>query len=95
MTNHVNERSIPDLKARADVNESPKQGYQWPHKNDSFLQIFFLKSVTSHLSVSPDDGAEKLPGPAPAVHSHHAQYLEEPESPQRRRGEHLTAAPQT
>ena len=30
---HASESTL-DLKPRADVTRSPKQGYQWPHKKD-------------------------------------------------------------
>jgi len=42
--------------------------------------------------VSPDDGAEQFPGAASPVDAHHAQDLEESETTQRGRGEHLTTA---
>ena len=73
-----------------DMNTRPRH-VPWTGYGYSLLYTY----ICSHLSVSPDNGAEKLPGPAAAVHSHHAQYLEEPEASQRRRREHLTAAPQT
>jgi len=43
------------------------------------------------LSVSPDDGAEQLPGAAAPVDTDHAQDLEEAETAQGGRGEHLAA----
>jgi len=42
-----------------------------------------------YLSVSVDDGSEELPGAAPAVHSDHAEDLEEAEAAQGGGGEHL------
>ena len=33
----TSEGSTLALKPRADVNRSPKEGYQWPHKNDFVL----------------------------------------------------------
>lgn len=36
-----------------------------------------------------DNGAEQFPRPTTAVHAHHAQDLEEAQSAQRRRREHL------
>ena len=32
-----------DLKPTGDVTRNPKQGYQWPHKNDSCPPKIFLK----------------------------------------------------
>ena len=31
---HAKRGSTLALKPRADITRSPKQGYQWPHKND-------------------------------------------------------------
>ena len=40
----ASEKSTLAFKPREDVTRSPKQGYQWPHKKDSFpTKIFFKK----------------------------------------------------
>ena len=34
-----------NLKPRADITRSPKQGYQWPHEKDYVVQKFILKKI--------------------------------------------------
>lgn len=52
-----------------------------------------MLSEMIYLSVCVDDGAEQFPGAAAPVHAHHAQDLEEPQSSQGRRSEHLARRP--
>ena len=44
----------PSFEPRADITRSPKQGYQWPHKNDNLTVIGFLQwlPILSSLLVS-------------------------------------------
>ena len=49
----------------------------------------------AHLSVGPDDRAEKLPRTASSVDPHHAQDLKKTKSAQGGRSENLSASSQT
>ena len=42
----------------ADVTQSPKQGYQWPHEKDLCPLNFFLKMKEKEMSVEGDDFVE-------------------------------------
>ena len=50
----MGESTLP-LKPRADVNRSPKQGYQWPHKKDLCPPKFFANDTchSGYRSISP------------------------------------------
>ena len=47
-----------------------------------------------YLSMSIDDGAEKLPGAPASVHSNHSEDLEEPEATEGGGSEDLASRPQ-
>jgi len=42
-----------------------------------------------HLAVGVDDGSQQLPGASTAVHAQHPEDLQEAETPDGRRGEHV------